>query len=115
MRKKPIDFGMEQLNKRGVHELVVIRDVQADHPFAEKVWLEFVGQFGLVVPLHHEDQFRPLHELGSKRILSAMIQTGRGALDSRMLGKYLLGCRTTPPVHAADEENALQSLKRLNV
>lgn len=72
--------------------------------------LEFTREFGFVSELHHEDQIGPLDQLGSQRILRSTIQSGRSALNARMLREDLFGRRAAPAVHAADEEDSLQFL-----
>lgn len=99
------DFDLEKAYQHRVHELVVIRDVQANDSLIGKARLELGREFVAVSPLHDEDQVSPNEELRRNGILSIVVKTSRGRLDPRPIGKHVLGRWATEPVLTANEKN----------
>lgn len=99
------DFRLQQPNEGGIHEFVVIRNVQADQPPA----LERGAVFGLnLAPvrfLHHEDDIGPFDLFCRERIFRIIVRAGRRRFDIRPACEHLFGSRAAQLVLAAYEQN----------
>ena len=106
---------MQQFYERRIHELVVVWNIQANNALSTQVRHVLLGKFGLVLAFHNKNEFCPFDEVRRQWIVGAVVQACRCALDPRVLSKYLLCRWATPPVHAANEEDALHRTKRCSV
>ena len=98
---------LQEMHQSGIHEGVVVGDIEADNSGVGQVAAEFGGKFGAMGFFHHENDVGPFDEIRRARGFSVGGQAGRGDLEIRARGEDLLGGRAAQAVAAAQEKNAL--------
>ena len=73
---------LQQGDQLGLHEIVVVGDVEADDALALQVFPEAALEFGAVGALHDEDDVGPGEVVGRDRLLRIGRQAGGGGLDA---------------------------------
>ena len=94
---------LKQLNQRGIHEPVLVRDTETKYPLVSKPLPEPRREFRLLRFFHDEDQIRPLDQFWSDGCFGIMAQPGGRAFDRGMLREKFLGGWASPAVLAANE------------
>lgn len=101
--KIPSDLCFQQVNKLRLHKLVVIGDAEADDALVAQLCSEVVGEFPLVLLLHHEDDVGPLDQFGRERVVGPAVGAGRSSFETGPVAEYLLSSGAAEAVLAADE------------
>ncbi|MCS6625644.1 hypothetical protein N0B44_22275 [Roseibacterium beibuensis] len=73
---------LQQRHQFGLHEGVIVGDVEADDAPALQVFAEAALEFGAVGALHDEDQVGLVEVVGRDRLLRIGRQAGGGGLDA---------------------------------
>ena len=73
---------LQQRHQFGLHEGVVVGDVEADDAGALQMGLEAALELGPVGALHDEDDVGPFHQFGGAFLLRIRCQPGGGGLDA---------------------------------
>lgn len=73
---------LQQRHQFGLHEGVVVGDVEADDAGALQMGLEAALEFGAVGALHDEDDVGPFDQFGGAFLLRIGGQAGGGGLDT---------------------------------
>lgn len=76
------DLLLQQRHQLGLHEIVVVGDVEADDALALQVFPEAALELGAVGALHDEDQVGLVEVVGGERLLRIGRQAGGGGLDA---------------------------------
>lgn len=79
MRSHPL---LQQRHQFGLHEGVVVGDVEADDAGAFQLGFEATLQPGALGALHDEDQVGPVDQFGGALLLRIGGQAGGGSLDA---------------------------------
>jgi len=95
----------EDPDQDGIHEFIVVRNVEANDPLAIQAGTEFPVQLVPVGLLHHEDDVGPFDLLGRQHHVRVVRDAGRVSLDARPGRKDLFGGRAAQAIGAADEED----------
>ena len=101
MRPHPL---LQQGCQFGLHEIVVVGDVEADDPLALQAPPEAALEFGAVGALHDEDEVGLVEVVGRDRLLRIGRQAGGGGLDAGAAGEDPLGRGGAEAVAGAEEE-----------
>ena len=101
MRPDPL---LQQRHQFGLHEGVVVRDVEADDAGAPQLGLEAAQQPGAVGALHDEDDVGPFDQFGGALLLRIGSQAGGGGLDAGPCREHLLGRGRAQAVAGTEEE-----------
>ena len=107
--KEAGDLLLQQRCQFGLHEPVVVGDVEADDALALQVGLEAALEFGAVGALHDEDEVGLVEVVGRDRLLRIGRQAGGGGLDAGARGEDALGRGRAEAVAGAEEEEVGQS------
>lgn len=95
---------LQQGDQLGLHEGVVVGDVEADDAGGLQVRFEAALEFGAVGALHDEDQAGPVEVVGRDRLLRIGRQAGGGGPDAGTGGEDPLGRGGAEAVAGAEEE-----------
>ena len=95
---------VDQLNEFGVHEFVLVRDVQRCDRRQVK-FSKCLKNASLVSLLHDEDKVCPLDVLASHLATALGAEAGRADLDSLIVAVDAGGGRASPLIPAANEED----------
>ena len=63
-RKEGPDFRLKEADKRGIHELEIVRNVEADYPLVLEMRSELLGDSVAVHALHDKNYVGPADSLG---------------------------------------------------
>lgn len=90
-----------------VHELIVVRDTQADNSLLVEILFEFPLKPVLVSLLHDKDNFRPEDEFWCQYVYGVRIQACRHHFKIGMIPEDFLSCRASELVLTANEKDSL--------
>jgi hypothetical protein len=99
------NLGLEYANQFRVHELVLVRDVQADDTLVAQVWFELGRQLRAMGVLHDKDKVSPLQKLRRNRTVCVEADARGGSLDAGPISEYLLRGRTAQAILSANEKD----------
>ena len=99
---------LQQRHQFGLHEIVVVRDVEAEDAGAFEPGFEAALQPGAVGALHDEDQVGPFDQFGGALLLRIRGQAGGGGLDAGAGREDALGRGGAEAVAGAEEEEVGQ-------
>ena len=105
MRTDPI---FQKGDQFGLHEGVVVGDVEADDALATQPVAEAAVQLRAMRPFHHEDDVGPVDVVGVHDLLRIRRQPRRRRLQARPTGEHPLGRRRAQAVTGAEEEEVGQ-------
>lgn len=105
MRPHPL---LQQGDQFGLHEGVVVGDVEADDAGVFQMRPEPALEPGPVSALHDEDDVGPVEMVGRDLFLGVGRQSGGGGLDAWVMGEHLLGRWRAEAVAGAEEEEVGQ-------
>lgn len=108
------DLALEQVDKLWLHELIVVRDSEADDSLVAKLSAELLTQLALMALFQREYQVGPFDQFFCEQVLSAPVRAGRGALDVGPIREHLFRGGAAEAVLAADEEYAHRWIVRAN-
>jgi hypothetical protein len=100
MRRHP---GFETLHQRRVHERVIVGNVETDDPFAFEMAGKVFAQAAVMLPLHDNDQIRPLQLLGLEQVIGIGRKTRAICLDAWLRRKNLRSCWAAQAISGANE------------
>lgn len=101
----------QQGDQLGLHEIVVVGDVQAYDAGPLQMGLEPALEFGAVRALHDEDDVGPFEVVGRHQLLCIRSQAGRGGFHARPRPEHPLGRGGAEAVAGAEEEEVGQNSK----
>ena len=99
-------LGFEKTDERRVHELKLVRDVEADDSLAVEILSKFLGEYVPMCLLHDKYDVGPLDEFCCNRDVCIMVRSGRRGLDVWIGGENLFGRGTSEAILAAYEEQS---------
>jgi hypothetical protein len=95
-------FQLEKRNKRRIHELAVVVDVEAAYPLLARL-AEIAEEPTFVDRIHNNDQIGPVDVRALDLLVGIGSQDRRVRLEVRLIRKYLLSSRAAAS-DAAEEE-----------
>ncbi len=97
----PVHPGVKQFHKFGLHELIVVRNIEADYLGMPKIPFEASCEPVFVRFLHYEDDVCPFQQFWCAYDFSIVIQPGRRDFNVYFRRENLLCGGAAQPVLAA--------------